>query len=146
MYKPREKESSFVHRIRDRALGSKKSFRLFLWMAGSIVLLYLFATGNFGFLRILSLYEKREDLIRENRYLTVVQADLEWRKQELARNPALVEKVAREKLGLAKKGEILYKIIPPKDSVSKFEEGLVPSEREGFIPRESEGASAPLQN
>lgn len=123
MYKPREKETSFVSRIRDRALGSKKSFRLFLWMAGSIVLLYLFATGNFGFLRILSLYEKRENLIRENRYLTVVQADLEWRKRELAKNPALVEKVAREKLGLAKKGEILYKIIPPKDSTPKFEDG-----------------------
>jgi cell division protein FtsB len=138
MYKPREKETSFVSRIRDRALGSKKSFRLFLWMAGSIVLLYLFATGNFGFLRILSLYEKRENLIRENRYLTVVQADLEWRKRELAKNPALVEKVAREKLGLAKKGEVLYKIIPPKDSTPKLEDG--------FIPRESEGANAPVQN
>jgi cell division protein FtsB len=138
MYKPAQKESSFVGRIRDRASGSHRSFKLFLWLAGSIVLLYLFATGNFGFLRILSLYEKQENLVRENRYLTVVQADLEWRKRELARNPALVEKVAREKLGLAKKGEILYKIIPPKDSVSKFEEG--------FIPRESEGASAPVQN
>ncbi len=130
MYKRAHKESSFVSRIRNRALGSKKSFRLFLWMAGSIALLYLFATGNFGFLRIFSLYEKREDLIRENRYLTVVQADLEWRKRELAKNPALVEKVAREKLGLAKKGEILYKIIPPKDSIPKFDDG----------------ADAPLQN
>ena len=130
MYKPAQKESSFVSRIRDRALGSNKSFKLFLWLAGSIVLLYLFATGNFGFLRILSLYEKREDLTRENRYLTVVQADLEWRKRELAKNPALVEKVAREKLGLAKKGEILYKIIPPKDSTPKLEDG----------------AYAPLQN
>jgi len=130
MFKPARKESSFVSRIRDRALGSKKSFRLFLWLAGSIVLLYLFATGNFGFLRILSLYEKRQNLIRENRYLTVVQADLEWRKRELAKNPALVEKVAREKMGLTKKGEILYKIIPPKDSTQKFEEG----------------AYAPLQN
>lgn len=99
-------------------------------MAGSIVLMYLFATGNFGFLRILSLYEKREDLIRENRYLAVVQADLEWKKRELSRNPAMVEKVAREKLGLTKKGEILYKIIPPKDSTPKFEDG----------------AYAPLQN
>lgn len=130
MFKPGRKESSFVSHIRDRALGSKKSFRLFLWLAGSIVLLYLFATGNFGFLRILSLYEKRENLIRENRYLTVVQADLEWRKRELAKNPALVEKLVREKMGLTKKGEILYKIIPPKDSTPKFEEG----------------AYAPLQN
>lgn len=138
MYKPRGKEISFVSRIRDRALGSKKSFKLFLWTAGSIVLLYLFATGNFGFLRILSLYQKREDLIRENRYLTVEQADLEWRKRELSKNPAMVEKVSREKLGLAKKGEILYKLIPPKDSASKLDEG--------FIPRESEGASAPVQN
>lgn len=130
MYRPARKESSFVSRIRDRALGRHKSFRLFLWMAGSIVLMYLFATGNFGFLRILSLYEKREDLIRENRYLAVVQADLEWKKRELSRNPAMVEKVAREKLGLTKKGEILYKIIPPKDSTPKFEDG----------------AYAPLQN
>ena len=130
MFKPVRKETSFVSRIRARALGSQKSFKLFLWMASSIVLLYLFATGNFGFLRILSLYEKRENLIRENRYLTVVQADLEWRKRELAKNPAMVEKVAREKIGLVKKGEILYKIIPPKDSTPKFEDG----------------AYAPLQN
>ena len=146
MFKPVRKESSFVSRIRARALGSQKSFKLFLWLAGSIVLLYLFATGNFGFLRLLSLYEKREDLIRENRYLTIVQADLEWRKRELAKNPALVEKVAREKLGLVKKGEILYKIIPPKDSVSKFEEGFIPRSSEGFVPKESEGANAPMQN
>jgi len=130
MFKPVRQEATFVSRIRARALGSQKSFKLFLWMAGSIVLMYLFATGNFGFLRILSLYEKRENLIRENRYLTVVQADLEWRKRELAKNPAMVEKVAREKIGLVKKGEILYKIIPPKDSTPKFEDG----------------AYAPLQN
>jgi len=125
MFKPARPENSFFNRVRDRALGSRKSFRLFLWMAGSIVVVYLFATGNFGFLRIISLYEKRESLIRENRYLMAVEADLEWKKRELARNPALVEKIAREKFSLVKKGEILYKIIPPKDSVG--------------------GASAPLQ-
>lgn len=130
MFKPPPKERSFVSRIRDRALGSKRSFKLFAWMAGSIVLLYLFATGNFGFLRILSLYERRQDLIRENRYLTVEQADLEWKKRELSKNPALVEKLAREKMGLVKKGEVLYKIIPPKDSSLKAEDG----------------ANAPVQN
>lgn len=116
MFKSIRPENSFFNRVRDRALGSRESFRLLLWMAGSIVVLYLFATGNFGFLRIISLYEKRESLIRENRYLMAVNADLEWKKKELARNPALVEKIAREKFGLVKKGEILYKIVPPKDS------------------------------
>lgn len=128
MFKAR-RERSFFNRVSDRAKGSRKSFRLFLWLAGSVVLLYLFATGNFGFLRIISLYEKRESLIRENRYLLAVNADLEWKKRELANNPAMVEKIAREKFSMIKKGEILYKIIPPKDS-SKL----------------PEGAGAPLQN
>ncbi len=125
MFRSTARQDSFFSKIRSRALGLQKSLKLFLWMAGSIVVVYLFATGNFGFLRIISLYEKRESLIRENRYLMAVEADLEWKKRELARNPALVEKIAREKLSLVKEGEILYKIIPPKDSVG--------------------GASAPLQ-
>ncbi len=130
MFNKAKRERSFFNRVSDRAKGSRKSFRLFLWLAGSVVLLYLFATGNFGFLRIISLYEKRESLIRENRYLLAVNADLEWKKRELARNPAMVEKVAREKFSMIKKGEILYKIIPPKDSTQK---PLM-------------GANAPLQN
>jgi cell division protein FtsB len=138
MFNKAGREKPFFNRVSDRAKGSRKSFRLFLWLAGSVVLLYLFATGNFGFLRIISLYEKRESLIRENRYLLAVNADLEWKKRELARNPAMVEKLAREKFSMIKKGEILYKIIPPKDSISKL--------KEGFIPRGSEGAGAPLQN
>ena len=33
---------------------------------------------------------------------------------ENMKDPFYLEKMAREKLGLAKKGEIIYKILPPK--------------------------------
>ncbi len=34
---------------------------------------------------------------------------------ENMKDPFYLEKMAREKLGLAKKGEIIYKILPPKE-------------------------------
>lgn len=50
--------------------------------------------------------QKLEELKSENKKLKEEEKNLQ--------NPFYIEKLAREKLGLAKKGEIVYKILPTK--------------------------------
>jgi len=54
--------------------------------------------------RVKKLEEKLEELRIENETLK--------KEEENLKNPFYIEKLAREKLGLAKEGEIIYKILP----------------------------------
>lgn len=51
--------------------------------------------------------QKLEELKSENEELKEEEKNLQ--------NPFYIEKLAREKLGLAKKGEVVYKILPKED-------------------------------
>ncbi|MCD6231517.1 septum formation initiator family protein [Candidatus Aerophobetes bacterium] len=57
--------------------------------------------------RVKKLEEKLEELRIENETLK--------KEEENLKNPFYIEKLAREKLGLAKEGEIIYKILPGGD-------------------------------
>ena len=54
-------------------------------------------------------YELRmQELVREN-------AQLSEEKRLLRDDPIYLEKVAREKMGLIREGEVVYKIVPPEE-------------------------------
>ena len=66
-------------------------------------------------------YAKMQDLKTKNRdYAQRIEAlqkrnvQLEEEQHLLATDPAYLEKVAREKMGLIRSGETVYKIVPPK--------------------------------
>jgi len=68
------------------------------------------------FLRPLSKYReiqrKNKVLAEEIEYLKRVNQTLEDEKRALKEDPTFVERRAREKLGVVKEGEIIYKIVP----------------------------------
>ena len=79
----------------------------------------LFVLTVFVFVYFLPSYTKMQDLKAKNQdYLDQIRT-LEKKNEQLARekdllenDPAYLEKVAREKMGLAREGEVIYKIEP----------------------------------
>jgi cell division protein FtsB len=65
--------------------------------------------GNKGFFALVSMQREKWRLQREIGELAKANDQLEAQCQQMERNPQLYEKVAREKLMLAKPGEIVYR-------------------------------------
>ena len=56
--------------------------------------------------------QKNEDFAKTIERLKVENEELKEEKRRLEEDPVYLEKVAREKLGIVKEGEVVYKIIP----------------------------------
>jgi cell division protein FtsB len=73
--------------------------------------LYVLVFGNQGFLDMYRLY--KEDNARAGE-IAAARAEIDSLKKEiwkLHNDTAYIEKIAREKLGMARKGEIIYKFV-----------------------------------
>lgn len=82
--------------------------------------IWLFVITTFVFIYFLPSYTKMQDLKQKNwdyqqqiKALQVKNAQLMKEKELLETDPEYLEKVAREKMGLIKEGEVVYKIVPP---------------------------------
>ncbi|MCX5695715.1 MAG: septum formation initiator family protein [Candidatus Omnitrophica bacterium] len=86
----------------------KKAF----WGFGLIIIfLILFLPG---FSKLQDLREKNRDLLDKIRRLNIENALLEEEMKKVASDPVYQERVAREKMGIVRKGEIPIKIVPQK--------------------------------
>ncbi|MBF0486492.1 MAG: septum formation initiator family protein [Candidatus Omnitrophica bacterium] len=66
-----------------------------------------------SYLSMQDLSAKNSTYERKIRDLTKANEDLQEERRRLLEDPAYFEKVAREKMGLIKDGETIYKIVPP---------------------------------
>lgn len=73
--------------------------------------LYLFLGGPYGLIRIISLYAKVKTVQQKHDRLIVEKVLLTKQCNKLKNDLFTIEKIAREKLGMIKDGEIVYKII-----------------------------------
>lgn len=76
-----------------------------------LVILIIFLPG---FSKLQELRQKDKQLKEEIVKMKVDNLALGQESQRLENDPLYAEKVAREKMGLAREGEIIYKIIPEK--------------------------------
>ena len=82
------------------------------WIFGlAAVFLVLFLPG---FSKLQDLREKNRDLESKIRRLNIENALLEEEMKKVASDPVYQERVAREKMGIVRKGEIPIKIVPQK--------------------------------
>ncbi len=65
-----------------------------------------------SFTKIQDLRQKNIELEQEIKRLQHQHQQLEKEKRLLVDDPVYFEKIAREKMGIAKEGEIIYRIIP----------------------------------
>ncbi len=87
---------------------------------------FLFVGTIFVFAVFLPSYTELQDLKQTNRdyslqirQLKVEKKELLEEKRRLEEDPIYLEKVAREKMGLIKEGEVIYKILPANQEESR---------------------------
>jgi cell division protein FtsB len=103
----------YYRKPRKRKKGSSAKRWIFrgVLIAFAALFLYLFLGGPYGLIKIISLYSQVKEVERKTDRLTVEQVLLTKRCEKLRNDLFTIEKIAREKLGMIKDGEIVYKII-----------------------------------
>jgi len=90
---------------------------LILSIFGVLLLLVLFG-GSYNVFSLWSLYQQKKALSLEVEKLRVENQILTDQIRSLKEDPEAIEKVARENIGMAGKGETVYRILPEgRDSV-----------------------------
>ena len=80
---------------------------------GSLVVAYIYVLGDFGLYNLWVQKRRAEELRHE---ITALQAQreslLQLKEQLKAQDPHYIEQIARERYGMVKKGETLYRVRP----------------------------------
>ena len=79
---------------------------------GLIFLLIIFIPG---YLKIRRLSRENRQLEKQIEQMQELNAKLREEQRGLMNDPLYLEKVAREKLGVVKKGEVVYKVLPQEE-------------------------------
>jgi cell division protein FtsB len=103
--------NSFFDKIRDRCIPKNRKIKAILFLFVFAFLVYRFCAGPYGFFQIHSLLQEKQSLGHESRLLKAEIVDLEIEKNRLKDDPFYIEKQARERLGLIKEGEKMYRFI-----------------------------------
>ncbi|NQT27828.1 septum formation initiator family protein [candidate division KSB1 bacterium] len=95
------------------ARNSKKPYRRarLVVFLGLLALLFLLSTGSRGFVQQIRLQQQKRQLEREIVALKQTIEALEAERQKLY-DPAEIERIAREKYGMAKKNEKILRVVP----------------------------------
>lgn len=86
----------------------KKSY-LFLILGGILIIWMLFF-DTYSFWTRYSLNERKQELIHKTRQLKQESAQLKTKIENLKNDTSLLKRLAREKYGMRKKGETVYKV------------------------------------
>jgi cell division protein FtsB len=90
---------------------------LILFIFGVLLLLVIFG-GSYNVFSLWNLYQQKKALSLEVEKLRVENQILADQIRSLKEDPEAIEKVARENIGMAGKGETVYRILPEgRDSV-----------------------------
>jgi len=88
-----------------------------IWLfAVTIIILLVFLPS---YSQLQDLKQKNSDFSQKIEHLTRENAQLKEEKRRLEEDPVYLEKVAREKMGLVREGEVIYRITPANQEVEK---------------------------
>jgi len=76
------------------------------------ILMYLFLSGNRGLWQLYKFHREKQVLTAENTQLKIEISNYQSEYQSFDKNPAILEKRAREELNLVKPDEVVYKFSP----------------------------------
>lgn len=83
------------------------------------VLGYVYLGGSHGLIRIYQLRRQREVLRHQILELQAEREIMMKENRELREEPAAIERVAREELGMVKGGEVVYRFVEPEPDSSR---------------------------
>ena len=120
--------SEFFQKIKERTLRKKSKVKRILFLLLFVFICYRFFSGPYGFIQIHSLWQEKKNLEKESKMWQAKIVDLEIEKKRLSEDKFYIEKEARERLGMVKEGEKVYKVVPLKKAPPKMGEGTLPPE------------------
>jgi len=109
-------QSSFFKKVKERSAAKRRTVKRILLLSIFIFLAYRFLTGPYGFVQIHSLWQEKKNLEKESKMIDAEIVDLEIEKKRLIQDEFYLEKQARERLGMIKEGEKVYRIIQEEKS------------------------------
>lgn len=112
------RHTHFFSRVKKNEFLQRKIVRRILVLLILFFVFYFYFVGDYGFFRLLSLKKEKDTLILETKKLQAKNVDLEMEKEKLKDDLFYIEKVARERYGMAKKDETIYKFVQPKKNPS----------------------------
>lgn len=106
-----EFNSNFLDRVKEKGKNKKKTIKRILFLLIAAFVAYSFFSGPYGFLTTFSLLKEKKALQMESKRLQAELMDLENKKEKLKSDTLFLEKQARERLGMAKENERIYKFV-----------------------------------
>lgn len=89
--------------------------KILLAVSGLLVIYFLFISGPRGSWHLYKSDREKEELLEGIRNLELRKAELDSEKTRLQNDPDYIEKIAREKYNMKKKGEQVFRIENDKD-------------------------------
>ena len=112
------RKSDFFSRIDKNVFFRKKVLKRLLILIAVFLIFYFYFIGDYGFFRLLSLKKEKENLILETKRLQAQNMDMEIEIEKLKKDLFYIEKIARERYGMAKEDELIYKFVQPEGNSS----------------------------
>jgi cell division protein FtsB len=120
--KRKSSKSTFFQRVKERGASKKGTVKRILLFLAFAFVAYRFFAGPYGFVQIHKLWKEKENLEKESKELQAELIDMELEKQRLTDDEFHLEKQARERLGMVKEGEKVYRVIQEDKLKSEQEE------------------------
>ncbi len=98
-------------KIKSATLLNQKQTKILVVVLAAIAILYFFFSGSHNIIQLYESHREKQELLRQIEQEKVRKARLDSIKYKLKNDPEYIEKIAREKYNMKKKGEKVYKII-----------------------------------
>ena len=109
--KRKSPKSTFFQKVKERTASKTGTVKKVLLLLAFAFIAYRFFAGPYGFVQIHALWKEKNNLEEEAKALQAELIDMEIEKQRLTDDAFYLEKQARERLGMAKEGEKVYRVI-----------------------------------
>ena len=120
--KRKSPRSTFFQKVKERTASKGRTVKRVLLLLAFAFVAYRFFAGPYGFVQIHQLWKEKNNLEEKSKALQAELIDMEIEKQRLTDDEFYLEKQARERLGMVKEGEKVYRVIQ--------EDKLKPAEKE----------------
>ena len=94
-----------------KRIAQKKRIKYILGASVFLLIAAYFIVGQRGTYKLITFYNQKEKLTEEIQKIEIEKKELETFKSQLENDPQSIEKVAREKYKMKKKGERVYQIV-----------------------------------